>query len=414
MIAIFDIDNWKEVTATLSRNKTRTFLTAFGIFWGTAMLALLWSGGQGLRRLIYSNFDGFASNSAILFPQPTTMPYHGYQKGMSWTLNLNDVANMRRAVPGLATVSPISSMRSDAVYRDKSYSVTVQGVEPNFMNVLNPLVRSGRFINEADISNAEKVCVLGKDVADRLFGDVPALGKFVEIDKVFYRVAGVVKQQSEISFNGRIDESVLIPLTTAQRTYNTGNTIHFVSLIAKPGYTPTQLRPDILRVLRMSHPLHPQDDDCYFFMDISEQFQMVDNIFTGVDVLLLFVGFSSLIAGVIGVGNIMWIVVKERTREFGIRRAIGARPREVLWQILSEGAVLTSVAGMAGICFAALVLGAVTPLIGQSASLPADFQMSFADAVVIMALFLTLGTAAGAIPAFKAMSIKPVDALNDK
>ncbi len=411
---IFDIDNWKEITATLSRNKTRTFLTAFGIFWGTLMLALLWGGAQGLQGLLKSNFDGFASNSAIVFPDHTTMPYKGYKKGMSWTLNLTDVENIRRIVPELSIVSPLWSTSGSIKYKDRSHSGSIQGLMPDFMDVLSPIVTNGRFINDSDIANDSKVGVIGENAAATLFGDKDPIGEYVQVDNVYYKIVGVVKQRSEITFNGRLDDALILPLTTVQRTYNAGNTVHFLSLVAKDGHRPGELRDKIYRAIRVGHPLHPDDKNAMFFMDISENFEQVDSLFTGIDVLILFVGLSSLIAGIIGVGNIMWIIVKERTKEFGIRRALGAKPRSVMWQILAESAILTVIAGTAGICFSVLILGAVTPMVSQGTGMPADFQLSFTGAMVIMVLFLVLGTAAGAIPAVKAMHIKPIEALNDK
>lgn len=411
---IFDIDNWKEITATLSRNKTRTFLTAFGIFWGTLMLALLWGGAQGLQGLMRSNFDGFASNSAIIFSQRTTIPYKGYKKGLYWSLNTTDVENIRRIVPELSIVSPMWSRNSTIKYKDRTHTGSIQGLMPDFIDVLSPIVTKGRFINETDIANDSKVCVLGENAAATLLGDKDPVGEFVEVDNVFYKIVGVVKQRSEISFNGRLDDSMLLPLTTVQRTYNAGNTVHFLSLVARDGHTPGELRDKIYRAIRISHPLHPDDKGAMFFMDISENFEQIDNLFTGIDLLILFVGLSSLIAGIIGVGNIMWIIVKERTKEFGIRRALGAKPRSVMWQILAESAILTVIAGTAGICFSVLILGMVTPMVSQGTGISADFQLSFTGAVVIMVLFMVLGSAAGAIPAVKAMRIKPIEALNDK
>lgn len=414
MISFFDIDNWKEISTTLARNKTRTFLTAFGIFWGTTMLTLLWGGGQGFQRMLRMNFEGFASNSAILVPNRTTMPYKGYKKGMVWNLTTSDVENIRRLIPELDIVSPMVSRSATIKYSDRSKSGPIQCLEPNIMQVLNPIILSGRFINETDISRGDKVCVLGENVAKALFGNDSPLGQFVEADNVFYRVVGTIKQRNEMTLNGRFENSMVIPLSTGQRTYNIGNKVNMLAMVAKYGHTPSEVQDKIFRTIRINHPLNPNDKDSFFFMDVSEIFEQIDNVLTGVDILLLFVGMSSLIAGIIGVGNIMWIVVKERTKEFGIRRALGAKPRTIMLQILSESALLTLVAGMAGICFTVLILGVATPIIDQSSGMDVDFQLSFNGAITTMALFLILGGLAGAIPAVKAMKIKPIEALNDK
>lgn len=417
---IFDIDNWKEIGATLARNKTRTFLTAFGIFWGTAMLAMLAGGAEGLNAQMRRNFDGFATNSAVVFPQRTTLPYKGFQKGMSWNLTIEDVENIRANMPEFEVVSPIINSNSTTLkYRDKTYTAQIGAYEPNYTKVMEPIIISGRFINEADISNCAKSIVLGANVASNLFGSADPVGEMVECDNIFYRVVGVVKQRSDISVNGRLDNQAIIPFSTGQRLYNLGNTVHFMMMVAANGHNPTELRDRMYRILRSNHPLHPDDKDNLFFMDISEIFKQIDSVFLGVNILILFVGFSSLLAGIIGVGNIMWIVVKERTQEFGIRRAIGAKPRSIMEQIMCESAVLTAIAGTAGICFAVGVLQIAANVIAATADTPmtpaeTGFQLHFSTAIIIMVIFLVLGGLAGSIPAIKAMRIKPIEALNDK
>lgn len=417
---VFDIDNWKEITATLARNKTRTFLTAFGIFWGTAMLALLMGGGKGLRELMESNFTGFASNSAIISSGRTTMPYKGYKKGMYWSLTTTDVDNIRRAVPEIKAVSPMTSRNANVSYSTQNFSnCTVQGIEPNFMDVMNPMVKSGRFINDIDMAKDSKVCVLGDNVAKQLFRGEDPVGKFVKADNVYYRVIGVVKQRSDMSIGGRTDDSMFIPMSTARRAYNMGNQVGYLTIVAKDNVKIADLKARLHRVIRANHPIHPDDENAVWIMDISEMFEQIGAVFSGIDILILFVGLSSLIAGIIGVGNIMWIIVKERTKEFGIRRAIGAKPRMVLEQILSESAVLTLVAGTAGICFAVGILGISTMAVhNANPDVPplqeVSFQLSFGLAIGITALFIILGMAAGTIPALKAMRIKPIEAMNDK
>jgi len=417
---VFDIDNWKEITATLARNKTRTFLTAFGIFWGTAMLALLMGGGKGLRELMESNFTGFATNSAIITSSRTTMPYKGYKKGMYWNLTTTDVDNIRRAVPELSTVSPMTNRNVNVSFNKQNFSnCSLQGIEPNFMDVMNPVVKAGRFINDSDMAKDSKVCVLGTNVAKQLFGAEDAIGKFIKADNVYYRVIGVVKQRSDMNIGGRIDNSMLIPMSTARRTYNLGNKVGYLTIIAKDNVKIADLKGKIVRAVRANHPIHPDDENAVEVIDISEMFEQISAVFSGIDILILFVGLSSLIAGIIGVGNIMWIIVKERTKEFGIRRAIGAKPRMVMEQILSESAILTLVAGIAGICFAVAILGISTFMLrNANQDIPqlqsVSFQLSFALAIGITAVFLILGMAAGTIPALKAMRIKPIEAMNDK
>ncbi len=410
---VFDIDNWKEITATLGRNKTRTFLTAFGIFWGTAMLALLWGGAQGLQDLLRRNFAGFSTNTAFVFAGTTSVPYKGFSKGMWWSLTQTDINNMRRNVPEIIAASAVSTISTTASYADKSYATQIQGVESQYPLINKPVIYEGRFINESDEKNDRKVCVIGKRVAGELFGTASPIGKFVAMDNIYYNVMGVAGQTSQIHLNGKIDEMVLVPHSTMQRAYNRGQNIGMVLLSCRNGVTPTSIRPRIERIVRANHPIHPDDKQAIEYLDISEEFEMVENMFSGVDILVLFVGLGSLLAGIIGVGNIMWIIVKERTQEIGVRRAIGAKPRDIIMQILSESIVLTTIAGIAGICFAVIVLHVVAIFTTEDGNTP-GFQLAFMHAISILAAFLVLGSAAGIIPAIKAMRIKPIEALNDK
>ncbi len=410
---IFDIDSWKEISATLSRNKTRTFLTAFGIFWGTAMLSMLWGGAQGIQDTLRRNLAALSTNMALVFSNRTSMPYKGYAKGMNWSLTQTDVDNMQRRIPEIEAMSGVSSRSTTAVYGKHSKATRVQGVESQFPKIFAPVMYEGRFINDSDERNMKKVCVIGKAIADEIFGNESPIGKFISLDNIYYRIVGVAGQLSEVQINGKMDEMFTIPLSTMRQAYNTGLDIDDIMLTVKQGHTPADIKPRVQRIIRSNHPIHPEDQQAIQYWDVSEQFETVDNMFTGVDVLVLFVGISSLVAGNNGVGKIMWNKVKERTPGIGIRRALGAKTRDIIVQILSESVVLTTIAGIAGICFAVIVLSMVASGTTVNNDVP-RFQLSFHHAIIILVTFLTLGTAAGIIPALKAMRIKPIEALNDK
>ncbi len=258
------------------------------------------------------------------------------------------------------------------------------------------------------------MAVIGSAVAAELFGDEDPVGKYLSVNNVYFLVVGVVSQTSEATLISKIDDSVIIPSTTMRRAYNKGIDIDAFIYTAKSGHSPKEIEPVIRKAYTTFHPVAPDDTEAIRFMDISEQFQMVENLFTGISLLALFVGVGTLLAGIIGIGNIMWIIVKERTQETGIRRAIGAKRRDIIVQILSESAALTTVAGIAGIVFAVIVLSVADKLTYDPVLGPAHFQLSFADAFGITVMFVILGTAAGIIPAIKALKIKPIEALNDK
>ena len=411
---IFDIDNWREIGATLARNKTRTFLTAFGIFWGTAMLAMLWGGASGLEGMMKRNFQGFATNLGGVFPNRTTKPYKGFNKGLSWSLDDNDVTYFRRVCPYLEYSSTLTFNVASMTYKDKTNAGQVQGVEGDYFKMQIPIIYEGRALNSSDVSGYRKVAVIGKNVADELFGNDSAVGKFIEINKIYFQVIGVVGQQGEASLGGRMDDAAIIPATTMRRAYNMGTDVGGLVFTAVPGHTPTEAKAWLWRAITSNHPIDPTDENAIWFMDISEMFAMVDNLFLGISLLALFVGAGTLMAGVIGVGNIMWIIVKERTQEIGIRRAIGAKPSDIIAQILTESMVLTTVAGIAGVCFATIVLAVADKLTFDPVLGSAHFELHFSHAVTIVLTFLLLGPLAGMVPAGKAMRIKPIEALNDK
>lgn len=416
-LTIFDLENWKEIVATLMRNKTRTFLTGFGIFWGVAMLALLTGGARGGGDMLRRNFAGFATNTAGIIPSNTTMPYKGYQKGRWWQMDLSDVEAIQTAFPELEAVVPTSQRGGQSFRRGKfSYSGQLAGVTADYTKILQPRLYEGRFINEADIQNERKVAVIGKKVAGQLFPDGSSpIGKLVEVGGAPYAVVGVAGDVSEVSINGRVDEGVFIPSSTFRRIFGYGDKIDFLMLTGKANANLAEILPKIQTQLCRRHDINPSDKGAMWSINIAEQFEQIDKMFLGIDLLAWFIGLSTLIAGVIGIGNIMWVIVKERTQEIGIRRAIGAKPTDIIVQVLSEGIALTLLFGLAGVTFATIILAVM-----QATTNPADavsvahFQMSFKGAVLILSIFVLMGTLAGIIPSLKAMRIKPIEAINSK
>lgn len=414
-IPFFDIENWKEIGATLARNKTRTFLTAFGIFWGVFMLACLMGGARGAEDLLRRNFEGFATNSAILFPNRTTIPYKGHAKGRRWQADMTDVERLRQLLPQLQTVTSQSAEWNISFSNGRySFSGQVWGVEKEFCDVMLPNIESGRFINDADVRLQRKVAVVGKKVANELYpGEKAPIGKTILVNGISYTIVGIAYQTTEIQMNDRIDNVVIIPVTTFQKAFNKADKVDAIMMVGGKDANFSQLEPKIRHIFYSRHQISPDDKSAMWYMDISDLFSKVDVMFMGISFLALFIGLSTLIAGIIGIGNIMWVIVKERTQEFGIRRAIGAKPLDVTTQILSEGVTLTAIAGMAGITLACIVLGVAAYLTTNETSTP-RFQMTLWQAGVIIGVFIILGTLAGLIPAIKAMRIKPIEALNDK
>lgn len=388
-------------------------MTAFGIFWGTAILAMLLGGSKGLKSFMSRNFEGFATNVAIVFPGRTTKPYAGFNKGMSLELNLQDVINLRRALPEIESSSAVNNLWANALYGQNSTSAMLTGVESDYDKIFVPKIYEGRFINEADNTRARKVCVVGKKAADELFGKESGIGKEISLNGIYYKVVGIAGQTSEIRMGAELDESIIIPYNSMRANYNLGTKVGMFMMTFKSGYAPGDYEKTVRRLIARNHPVAPDDEGAMYYFDVSEKFAMVDNLFLGITLLALIVGAGTLMSGIIGVGNIMWIIVRERTHEIGIRRAIGAKPRDIIIQILSESMVLTTIAGIAGICFAIILLAGAEYAFSDERGVIA-FQLSFSQAISILVTFLVLGTAAGLIPAVKAMRIKPIEALSQK
>ena len=412
----FDIDRFREIIDTLTRNKTRSFLTGFGVFWGVFMLVALLGGGQGLKELLQSNFEGFATNSAIIFAQPTTKSYAGFRKERQWNMVYNDVERLKRQVPELETVSPmLSHWGGNATHGDKKTECTMKGVMPDYRNVEAPLLFYGRFINDMDIQNNRKVCVIGKRVYKELFpGGGDPCGQRICVDNIYYDVVGVDYSAGNMSINGRSETSVVVPFTMMQKAYALGDNVHLMCVTAKPGITMSSITQKMRSVIAKAHQIDPTDEKAVTVFNTEVMFGMLDNLFSGVNFLILLVGIGTLLAGAIGVSNIMMVTVRERTIEIGIRRAIGATPKNILGQIITESVILTAVAGMSGILFAVMILEMLELGNTTDGIVAAHFQVQFWTAVGATILLAVLGVLAGLAPAVRAMSIKPVDAMRDE
>ncbi|MGM9702106.1 MAG: ABC transporter permease [Prevotella sp.] len=413
----FDIDSYREILDTLTRNKSRSFLTGFGVFWGVFMLIVLIGGGQGLKELLQENFSGFATNTAMVWTQATTKPYKGFRKGRYTSMTENDMVRLRQQVPELDIITPVMfGGRKNAVFGDKTFNAHISGYSYDFAKVNSPIIYYGRYINELDVRDSRKVCVIGKQVYKKLFpkGGNPC-GQRVRIDSTYYQVIGVdYKGGNGININGRADEQITIPYTVFQKAYNSGDKIHSIAVTGKRGVVMSSLTDRIRTLIARAHLVDPTDEKAVTVFNTEVLFAMVDNLFKGVNYLIWLIGIGTLLAGAIGVSNIMMVTVKERTTEIGIRRAIGATPRMVLTQIISESVLLTAVAGMSGILFGISILEMLELANTTDGILTAHFQVGFWTAIAAAALLSFLGGLAGLAPAWRAMSIKPVDAMRDE
>ena len=412
-----DIDTYREILDTLTRNKSRSFLTGFGVFWGVFMLVALIGGGQGLKELLNQNFEGFATNSAMVWAQPTTKAYKGFRKGRRWDMEYKDVQRLKSRIPELDVVSPVLfSNGGTAYFGDRKATVSINGVQSDYQRVSEPMMRYGRYLNDMDIAQRRKVCVIQKKTYKDLFpGGGDPCGSFIRVDSVYYQIVGVDYSSTEgISFGGESGTTMLLPITLMQQTYNMGQNVHLIAVTGKKGVVMSTVTDRIRETIARAHTIDPTDEQGVMVFNTEVLFQMLDSLFKGVNFLIWLVGLGTLLAGAIGVSNIMMVTVRERTIEIGIRRAIGATPRMILSQIIAESIVLTMVAGMSGILFAVMILQMLELGNTEDGILLAHFQVGFWTAILAALAVSAMGVLAGLAPAARAMSIKPVDAMRDE
>jgi len=415
---MFDTDRWQEIFSSLSKNKLRTFLTAFGVFWGIFMLIIMLASGNGLENGVIQSFGGTATNSVFIWTQRTSMPYAGLPKGRRFNMRNEDMVAIKAEVNGLEHLVPRNQLRgyrggNNVSYKTTSGTFSVMGDYPQ-VSAINPMkIIQGRFLNQKDIEEKRKVAVIGTYVKDLLFGDEDPINKNVMINGVYFKVIGVWKTRKTGGDAERDTQTLFIPFTTFQKAFNYGNIVGWIAATAKPKSSAIEVEDQIVSLLKSRHKVAPEDDRAFGSFNAEEEFARMNGLFNGIATLIWIVGTGTLIAGIIGVSNIMLIVVRERTKEIGIRRAIGATPRSITSQIILESIVLTSLAGYFGLVLGVLVTELISNAIGQGGgdSMFTNPTIDLRIALTALSILVVAGALAGLIPAKKAIKIKPIDAL---
>ncbi|MDR2968430.1 MAG: ABC transporter permease [Tannerellaceae bacterium] len=426
---MFDIDRWQEIWITITRNKTRSLLTGFGVFWGILMLVILLGAGNGFKNGIFKNVEGFSTNSAFFFSERTGEPYKGYKKGRYWQMRNRDLETIRARVQGVRYISPMVmqwSGSNNVVRGIKAGTYNIRGIYSDYFNIETQHLPAGRLLNEIDMREHRKVCVIGDIVRDVLFdADEDPIGQYIRVSGIYYQVVGVVKPKARVQIGGRTSESVMVPYTTLQQAANLGDKFWFLCATANDGYPADRMVEDIKDVLRSQNEISPTDEQAVSSFTIAKQFETFNMLFMGINFLVWLVGMGTLLAGVIGVSNIMMVTVRERTNEIGVRRALGAKPLNIISQIMSESLLLTVIAGMMGLClgvFALDLVGRAMAAGAAEANANANANGSFFDvpeihigtAVIATVVLLISGLFAGLIPAWRAMQIKAIDAIREE
>lgn len=412
---MFDSDRWGEIWNTLSRNKLRSFLTMFGVGWGIFMLVVMLGMGNGLKNAVLGGFEGFATNSAFMWTMPTTKPYAGFQKGRYFNFDNEDIDIIRRNVPGLESCIPQLQLGgwqggNTVTYGNKNGAFSIYGCEPAVLQVEAVRIPQGRFLNEADLRNERKVAVIGVEVVQQLFGAQDPLGEYIKVNGVYFQVVGVSKKKSSAEMGDNPDAKIYVPFTTFQKAFNSLNEVHWFTLVAKPGVDVAEVEKQVRLLMARKHKVDPTDEGAFGGWNMQEFYNNMNGLFLGIGGLSWFVGICTLLAGVIGIGNIMLVSIQERTKEIGIRRSIGATPKAITGQIVQEALTLTFIAGYFGLLAGVGVLEAVRSVAGE-----ADFfknpGVDLFVALVAFAVLIGAGLLAGLLPARRALAIKAVDAL---
>lgn len=415
---MIDLDRFQEIWITITHNKMRSVMTAFGVFWGMFMLMVMVGAGVALERGMSSQIEGFATNSCFVWAEVTSEPYKGFRKGRQWDMENSDLVLLRQNVPEIQYIAPVifgGNSTNNVTRNDKAGSYNIKGNYPAYNLIDNQKIVFGRYINDIDIFEKRKVCVLGERVFEVLFpnGENP-VGQNIQVKGIYFQVIGVTQSKSNINIGGDGKETVVLPFTTMQQAFNIGNVIHFLAVTAKPGVKVKVLEDKIKNLLKTTHQISPEDKTAIALMNIEDQFTMFLYLGIGIGALIWIVGMGTLLAGAIGVSNIMLVTVKERTREIGIRRALGATPQNIVGQILTESVILTSLAGMAGLMFGVGLLSLIGKITEQTDGFFKDPQISFGVGISAFFILLVIGTLAGFIPANRAMKIKAIEAIREE
>lgn len=415
---IFDTDNWQEIIAAMRKNKLRTALTAFGVFWGIFMLVIMLGSGNGLRNGVLEDFSGTATNSFYLWTQQTSKPYKGLQPNREYDFTIEDADALRSKLPELSVVAPMNQLggynnSNNAMRGLKSAAFSIYGIHPDLKEIQQFNITAGRFINSNDIKDRRKVAVVGATVIEKLFTpDEKPIGQYIKVNGVNFMIAGVLRGSGAGNQAREQDASIYIPFSAFAQAFNMANKVGWFSVKSVDVVPATIAEEKAMALLKERHKIAPEDTRAIGHWNMAAEFDKLNGLFLGIQMLVWFVGIGTLLAGIIGVSNIMLIVVKERTREIGVRRAIGATPLSIVSQLMMESVTLTAIAGYAGLVAGVGLLELVSLYVpAGDGNMFLHPGVDLAVAIKALGILIFSGALAGLIPAQRALDISPVEAL---
>jgi len=416
---VFERDNWQEILATIRKNKLRTFLTMLGVFWGIFMLVIMLGSGNGLRNGILKDFSGTATNSFFCWAQTTNKAYKGYKPGRRFNFNTADAEAIKR-LPELAIVHPMNQLggheeASNVVRGLKTAACEILATYSSYTSINETKIDKGRFINDLDVSEKRKICVIGPRVAELLFKKGEnVIGEYIRINGVYFKIVGLTLVTGSGGEAREQAQRIFLPFSTFSNAFNYGDVVGWFAIKVKKNVPAEEAEEKVLALLKERHKIAPEDLKAIGHWNMSVEFNKLNGLFTGIEILIWIVGAGTLLAGVIGISNIMLIVVKERTKEIGVKRALGAVPSQIIGQILMESIFLTAISGYFGLVFGIGLLELLNSLIGESGEMFVNPTVDLSTALTALTILIISGTFAGLIPANKAVSIKPVEALRSE
>lgn len=417
---LFDSNTWQEIFGSIQKNKTRTIITVIGVLWGIFVYIAMAGAAKGLDNGFERAFETVAMNSMFTWAQSTSMPYAGFKTGRRLQLKIQDVTILENRIPEIEFIAPrnakgvFGDTPAKVVRSLKSGDYAIYGDFPIYTKIATKKIYDGgRFINDEDIDQNRKVCVIGERTQKELFEkDEDPIGAYIRLDNIYFQVVGVHKYTPGGGFES--DSDIYIPFSTFKKLYNTADNVDWLTIAAYDDADVVQVEKDVKSTLKSIHNVDPNDQRAFGAFNLGEVFNKIKGFATGMTFLSLVVGIATILAGVIGIGNILLIAVKERTKELGVRRALGATPREVKAQIILESVFLTTIAGILGIILGAFVLYIVNILTKDTDFPYANPTVPIPYVLGAMLLMIVLGTLIGLIPAQRAVSIKPIDALREE
>ncbi|MEA4840129.1 MAG: ABC transporter permease [Bacteroidales bacterium] len=417
----FEFDTLQEIFATMRESKLRTFLTGFAVAWGIFMLILLLGSGNGLKNGISSNFNDRASNTVEMWGRMTTMPYKGFKSQRTIHFTNHEIEIIKAQYPQVDKISGRLFKNPVVSYKDEYGNFSLEGVMPDYLKINNTKIEpgNGRLLNQIDMQQERKVIVLSQKIVDNLFKKGKPLGQWVKVDNISYQVVGIDTKTSNEEGG-----HCYIPLSTAQKIYDKADSIDNITLTVNGLYTKEaneEFGKDLKKTLSRVLIVDPDDEQAIGMWNQAADYVQTMKIFSTINLFVLFIGLCTLIAGIVGVGNIMVITVKERTREFGIKKALGATPGNILLSILLESVVITTTFGYIGLLFGVGLLELISKAISmssgggkegsQSMSIFLDPSVDLSTAILATLILIFSGLIAGYIPARKAVRIKPIEAM---